>query len=70
MSKFVVTDEEGNISWSAKKEAPESFNTFGRAESRAKELASFAPGKEIGIFELAATVKAPVGKIEVSKRHK
>lgn len=59
---YVVVDEEGNMSWNDKTEKPENFVTFKTAEKRARELAEFAPGKPIKIYELMATAIVPVGK--------
>lgn len=60
MNKYVVTDEDGCISWSGKTKAAESFKTFEAAEKRATELAKCSPGRPIGVYALAATVEAPV----------
>ncbi len=59
-AKFVVTDEEGNVSWDATTEAPETFKTFATAQRRAKGLAILAPGCIINIYGLIAEVMAPV----------
>lgn len=58
--QYVVTDENGEISWSAKTEASETFKTFATAEKRARALAESAPGRTISIYGLAAEVIAPV----------
>ncbi len=64
MSKrFVVTDGEGNVSWSDKTEAAESFKTFDAAEKRAKDLAKTAPGETISVYALAAEVGSSVGPV-------
>lgn len=43
---------------------PESFDTFSRAEVRAKEMAESEPGKPVKIYELTGEVVAPVGPIQ------
>lgn len=43
---------------------PESFSTFSRAETRAKEMAESEPGKPVKIYELTGSVIAPVGEIQ------
>ena len=58
--RYVVTDENGEISWSAKAEASETFKSFTTAEKRAHELAKTAPGQTISIYGLAGEVIAPV----------
>jgi hypothetical protein len=68
MSKYVVIDEDGNVSYSAARDEPECFDDFPTAEVRARELARCAPGEVINIFKLNASVVAPVGEIEVKRR--
>lgn len=58
--KFVVIDEKGNTSYSAKDEGAESFKSFAAAEKRAKELAETSPGEIIGIYERTAYASADV----------
>ena len=58
--QFVVTDNEGNISFSAKRDAPETFKSWATAKARAAELANSAPGEKIGIYQIVAEVIAPV----------
>lgn len=60
--RYVVTDEDGNISWSAKTEASETFKGFAAAEKRAHEMAKFAPGQTISIYGLEGEVIAPVSE--------
>jgi hypothetical protein len=64
---FVVTDEEGNISWSDKTEAAETFPTFAAAEKRAKGLASLAPGQAIRVYALAAEVVVPTLPVRTTR---
>ncbi len=64
----VVTDEDGNISWSDKTEAAETFKTFAAAEKRAKGLAESTPGRTINIYSLAAEVMAPVSPVVVQRK--
>lgn len=66
-NKYVVTDEEGNVSWNDKTEKAESFKTFEAAKKRAANLAEYAPGREIGIYELVGRVSALVGPLKVSR---
>lgn len=71
-NKYVVIDHEGNVSYGMqdKRDAePESFKTYRAAEKRAKELAGYAPGETIGVYELTGEVVAPVGKVESTRRH-
>lgn len=67
--EFVVTDGEGNISWSAKTESTEKFSTFKAAKKRAEELAASEPGTIINIYELTAQAVAPVGRTETKRAH-
>lgn len=64
---FVVTDEDGNISWSDKTEAAETFDSFKAAEKRAKGLAKFAPGRATHIYELAAEVIVPTMPVKTTR---
>jgi hypothetical protein len=48
---FYVIDHDGNISYSAKREAPEHFTTRGAAIRRAQELAAIDPGKTVCVAE-------------------
>lgn len=59
---FVVTDEDGEISWSSTADQAETFTTFAAAEGRAKALAEAAPGRTIGIYSLVAEVVAAVSE--------
>lgn len=52
--QYVVTDHDGNISWSAETEAAETFSTFDAAKDRAEDLATDNPGETICIYELTA----------------
>ena len=67
-TEYIVRDDEGNVSFSDKTEATESFKTFRSAEKRAKELAGFAPGKAIGIYELVAETVVPVKPSETLRK--
>lgn len=67
-TKFVVVDQNNEISWSEKKEAGEAFTSYAAADKRARELAGYNPGETIGIYELAGEVTAPVGKIVSHRR--
>lgn len=68
-TRWVVCDEEGNVSYDAVAFAPEQFSTFRKAEARAAELALRAPGSTIYIYEASAYVRAPVGAAETSRKH-
>lgn len=68
-TNYIVCDETGNVSYSAKTEAPESFTTFRAAEKRAKELADTSPGQTIGIFELVGEAIAAVAKPESARKY-
>ena len=48
-AKFFVIDGEGNPSYSAEKERPESFASLKAAKKRAIELAENEPGTEVHI---------------------
>lgn len=67
--EFVVTDEEGNISWNSKTEKPETFKTFKAAKARSVELANSAPGEKIRIYELTAETEASVNVAATARRH-
>ncbi len=64
---FVVTNADGEISWSAKTEAAETFKTFGAAAARAKALAQSEPGKPIRVYTLEAEIVAPIGPLKVTR---
>ncbi len=49
--RFYVIDEDDQISYSAKKEAPEHFDTEAAARRRAVALANTEPGKAFYICE-------------------
>lgn len=65
--QFVVTDEDGNISWSDKTESAETFKTLDAAGKRAKGLAKLSPGRTICVYELTAEVIAPVSGVRVTR---
>ena len=67
--EFVVIDEDGNVSYSVSKDAPEKFRTFKAARARAEELAKYAPGRAIGIYELTAESIVPLKEVTTSRRH-
>ena len=48
-AKWFVIDEDGNVSYSAKTQGPESFASRAAAVRRAKALADTQPGVEIHI---------------------
>lgn len=54
--KYFVIDSGGNISWNAKKDAPEYFNSRGIAFRRAQELAETEPGKLVHVAETCEIV--------------
>lgn len=59
-TEFVVTDEEGAISFDSKGEKNETFKTMKAASERARELAKTAPGASIRIYQMVAECKAAV----------
>jgi hypothetical protein len=59
---FYVIDADNLVSYSAEKDAPESFKTHRAAEKRATELAESQPGETIRIVSTVAEVVCPVGK--------
>lgn len=67
--EFVVTDAEGNVSWNAKTERPETFRTFAAAKKRSVELAEAEPGEKVRIYELTAETEAQVNVPSTSRRH-
>jgi hypothetical protein len=70
-NRFVVCDEDGNISWNSKTEKPESFTKFrgrGGAEARAKEIAETAPGYPIRIYELTAETIVPLKPAKTDRK--
>lgn len=70
--RYVVCDEDGNVSWNPKTDSAQTFKKFrgpNGAEARAKELADCAPGQAIRIYEFTAEVIAPVKAAETSRRH-
>ncbi len=66
-TRYVVTDREGNISFSTKTNLAECFHTWGAAEKRAREIADLDRGYTIRIFKLCAEVEAPVGEISIKR---
>lgn len=72
ITRYIVIDTEGNVSWNAEKDIPEQFTKFrgkNGAEARAKELADCSPGCLIGIYELTAEAITPTKPAEVHRRH-
>jgi hypothetical protein len=67
--EFVVTDGNGDVSFSAKTERAETFRTFKAARARAEELAASDPGEAIKIYELTAESVVPLKPVETSRRH-
>lgn len=67
--EFVVTDEDGNISWNSDKDAAETFRTFKSAKARSVALAECAPGQSIRIYELTAETTANVERAVTSRKH-
>ena len=67
--EYVVIDEDGNVSYSLKDEAPEKFRTFKAARARAELLAKFNPGQPIRIYELTAEAFASVEPVETKRAH-
>lgn len=62
---FYVLDAEGNVSFSAKRDATEHFTTMSAALTRANELAVSEPGKPVHI---ASTVEIVMCEISAPKR--
>lgn len=72
LTRYVVIDQNGDISWDAEKDRAESFTKFrgsGGAEARAKELADASPGCLIAIYELTAEAITPTKPVEVHRKH-
>jgi hypothetical protein len=70
--EFVVIDHEGNVSYGMvdKNNAlPETFETFAKAEKRAKELARDQPGETIKIYELTAETIVATQPAVTSRAH-
>lgn len=67
--EYVVIDEEGHVSFSAAKDAPEKFGTWKAAKKRAEELAACSPGCTIKIYELTAETKCAVAPSETYRKH-
>ena len=71
-TRYIVCDGDGNVSYSVKNEAPESFKRFrgkNGAEQRAKALAGSEPGSTVRIYELTAEATAAVKPVEVKRLH-
>lgn len=49
--RYVVVDGNNNISWSARAEAGEAFDTYAKAKKRATDIAESEPGTEVLICE-------------------
>lgn len=67
--EFVVVDENGNISYGTKADAPEKFRSFAAAKTRAEELALCAPGETIKVYELTAESLCMVAPAETKRKH-
>lgn len=65
--QYVVTDENGNVSYKAEGEAAEKFGTFDAAKKRAEGLADLSPGFTICIYELTAEVRCAVSAPSTSR---
>lgn len=59
--KFVVVDNDSNLSWDGKAEAAEFFTSFAQAKKRAEAGAATTPGEEWDVYEIVATVEVPTG---------
>jgi hypothetical protein len=68
-TEYVVTDHEGDISWSDKTEKPETFRTWKAATARAVALAKIIPGKTIGIYELVGETTAVIDEPLIDRKH-
>jgi hypothetical protein len=66
--QFVVVDAENSISWSAKKEKGETFRSYVAAQKRAEEMASYEPGKPVGIYEKIGEAISEVRPVKTSRR--
>ncbi len=58
---YVVDHAEGQLSWSAKKDAAESFRSFKAAQKRAVELSQSEPNKQFMIAQVTHVCAAAVG---------
>lgn len=62
---WVVVNSDGNVSWSAKTEAPEQFSTPMAARRRAVEIAESNPGEPCyvckAVGKAVAKITAPIG---------
>lgn len=67
--EFVVTNGEGDISWSAKSDKAEKFSTWKAAKARASEIAQSEPGSTVSIYELTAQTTCAVAAPETSRKH-
>ena len=65
--RFYVIDNQGNTSYSVKKEAPEFFTTELAAVVRATELAESNPGEKVYVGKAVAIAIARVQKVEIEK---
>lgn len=65
-TEYVVTDEEGSISFDDKKHESETFRTFKAASKRAEALAHCSPGESIRIYGMVAECIAPVAAPRVN----
>lgn len=61
-ARFYVIDAEGNVSYSAKKDAPEHFKTRANAFQRARELAKSEPGRAVHVVETAEVVMCEISE--------
>ena len=62
---WVIDTNDDSVSWSAKAEAAEHFDTRVKATKRAKELAEMNPGVIFAVVHAVAEVVAPVSRPEV-----
>lgn len=65
--KYVVIDEQGNVSWKMKPEGPESFRSWDAAKKRAEALAELSPGETIEIYELIGEASCEVKPVVTSR---
>lgn len=67
--RFVVIDQEGNVSWNEKTEKGENFSTFKAARKRAEEIAASEPGGVVSVYELTAESLCAVAPVETAHKH-
>lgn len=69
MKEWCVLDENGNVSYGAKTEEPETFGTFASAKRRAESLAALAPGQTIRIAEIVAETCVATKPVETVRKY-